>query len=114
MASEAPHWRKPRQIIANCIRVRRIPATEYKPSQYSVTSDPKQTLFGNGQCMKICADGVSEWEAAQKWIEKFIVLEAGLEGAALLEAGLEGAVLLKGYRFNEDVYFAWKFVQEDE
>ena len=104
MTSEAPHWRKPRQIIANCIRVRRIPATEYKPSQYSVTSDPKQTLFGNGQCMKICADGVSEWEAAQKWIDKFIVGEAGLENA----------VPMTGYRFNKDVYFAWKFVQEDE
>ena len=98
--AERPCNRQPNQILG-CIRVRWIPATDYKPSRYSVTADGARKM---GRGIRICSDGVSEWEAAQKWIDMFIVKRAGLENA----------VPMTGYRFNNDVYFAWKFIQEDE
>ena len=90
------------RILAS-IRVRWIRPTDnnYSP-RYSVS---RKNLDGHpNHRIIISADGVSEQEAAQAWIDKFIVNEAGLENA----------VPMTGYRFGRDVYFSWKFTQPTE
>ena len=89
------------QILAS-IRVRWIGPTDNSSSRYSVT---RKNLDGHpNQRIIISADGVTEQEAAQVWINKFIVNKAGLENA----------VPMTGYRFGRDVYFSWKCTQPTE